>query len=70
MVGRGLRQEAGIPQLGGVRGSRWSFSINKDPDWIGGFFLSSGVRPFLVLSSPWGLLGTAARRRRLGAVRR
>lgn len=41
-----------FPQQGGVRGSGWSFSINKDPDWIGGFFLSSSVRPFPVLSSP------------------
>jgi hypothetical protein len=43
-----------FPQQGGVRGSGWSFSINKDPDWIGGFSLSSGVRPFPVLSSPFG----------------
>lgn len=37
--GRGWRrQEAGTQELGGVRGSGRSFSINKDPDWIGGFF--------------------------------
>lgn len=37
--GRGRRrQEAGAQEPGGVRGCRWSFSINKDPDWIGGFF--------------------------------
>lgn len=31
-----------------------SSSINKDPDWIGGFFLSSCLRPFPVRRSPLG----------------
>ncbi|KAM7326581.1 hypothetical protein ACRRTK_015059 [Alexandromys fortis] len=44
--GRGRRrQEAGTQEQGGVRDCGWSFSINKDPDWIGGFFLSSAFGP-------------------------
>lgn len=52
--GRGLRQEAGISPARGCARLRLEFQYKQGPrlDWIGGFFLSSSVRPFPVLSSP------------------